>query len=260
MTRSCLDQHRDRPLDQALECGKKLGAERAVDHTVIARQCHRHDADEGDGAAFALHRLPPRRPDRQDGGLRRIDDGGKLPHAVHAEIGDRGRAALIFRGGELLRAGARSHLLHLVGDDGQRLSLGLADHRRDQPALDRNRNPDVGMSETQDTVDRPHRVGRRHALQRRRPGLDDEVVDGELEQRIARAVLGRPGIRLLAQLEQRADLDIRGEIEVRDGLLGLDQPRGNRAPHGVEWHLLERNVAIERLDLVRRGPGRGRRR
>jgi len=36
----------------------------------------------------------------------RIDDGGEFPHAVHAEIGNGARAALIFGRFELLGAGA----------------------------------------------------------------------------------------------------------------------------------------------------------
>ena len=42
------------------------------------------------------------------------------------------------------------------------------------------------MREAQDAVLRPDRIRGRHALQRRRPGLDDEIVDRELEARACR--------------------------------------------------------------------------
>ena len=84
--------------------------------------------------------------DRQDGRVRRIDHGGELLDAVHAEIGDRGRAALVFLGLELARPGAggedpSSRREIAVSDFG----LGLADDRRDQAAGDRDRDADVGV-------------------------------------------------------------------------------------------------------------------
>ena len=45
--------------------------------------------------------------------------------------------------------------------------------------------------EAQDAILRPDRIGGRHALQRRRPGLDDEIVDRELEGGLAVPSLGR---------------------------------------------------------------------
>ena len=59
--------------------------------------------------------------------------------------------------------------------------------------------------EAQDAVVRPHRIGGGNALQRRRPGLDDEVVERELERRLAIFGLGRGGIGLLAHGDQPAD-------------------------------------------------------
>jgi hypothetical protein len=56
-----------------------------------------------------------------------------------------------------------------------------------------------------------------------------------------------------------ADLDIGGQVEMGNGLRRLHQPRGDRAPHAVERHLLERHVAIKRLDLLDGRAGRRRR-
>src|SRR6185437_444280 len=85
-----LHEEGDRLLDQRLEGGKQFGAERAVEHAMIARHGRRHLADEFDGAVLRLHRRAARRADRQDRRVRRIDDGGELARAVHAEIGDGG--------------------------------------------------------------------------------------------------------------------------------------------------------------------------
>src|SRR5262245_62113810 len=131
-----LNQRRHRLLHKSPERREKLGAERAVDHAMVARERHRHHAGEADRAVGLLDRLPARRADREDRRVRRIDDRRKLAHAVHAEVRDRRRAALVFVRLELARAGALGELTHLGGDRGQRLLLRLPDHRRDQPAVD----------------------------------------------------------------------------------------------------------------------------
>jgi hypothetical protein len=96
-------------------------------------------------------------------------------------------------------AGAGGEVLHLVGDGRQRLGLGLADDRRDQPAGDRHRDADVGVLVLEHAALGPGHVGVRHALQRQRQRLDDEVVDRELVGRLAVLVLRRGGVDLLAR-------------------------------------------------------------
>ena len=54
-------------------------------------------------------------------------------------------AALIFVRLELLGAGALGEVAHFGRDRGERFRLGVADHRRDQPAVERHRHADVGM-------------------------------------------------------------------------------------------------------------------
>src|SRR5437773_2452448 len=87
-----------------------------------------------------------------------------------------------------------------------------------------------GLMMAENSVLGPDRVGGRDALQRRRPGLDDEVVDRELERgphpslpRLRGRVRegGRRGIGFLTQRQQARDLDVGGEIEMRDGGLRL---------------------------------------
>src|SRR5215510_6694641 len=106
-------QHCHWIFDQASERSKELGPERAVDDTMIAGKRHRHHARKANATIRSLDRLPPRRADRQNGRMRRIDNRRELTHAVHAEIRDRRRAALIFMRLEPARAGALGELAHL---------------------------------------------------------------------------------------------------------------------------------------------------
>ena len=54
--------------------------------------------------------------DRQDRGLRRVDDGLEVPHAEHAEVGDREAAALELLRLQLAGAARAAEVLHLVAD------------------------------------------------------------------------------------------------------------------------------------------------
>ena len=172
-------------------------------------------------------------------------------HAGHAEIGDRGRAALVFVRLELPGAGARGRLPHLVRDRRERFRLSA---RRItgviSPPSIATAMPISQCPKRRIQILRPDGVGGRYALQRRRPGLDDEVVDRQLESGIAVPVLGRRRVRFLAQLEEPADRHIR-QIEMRNSLLRQLQPRGDGFAHAVERHFRERHVAVQRLDLLR---------
>ena len=108
---------------------------------------------------------------------------------------------------------------------------------------------DIGITETQDTIACPHGVRRRNTLQRRRPGLDDEIVERKLERGLAILALRRGGVRFLAHRNQAACIKIGGQIEMRNALLGLDQARRNGAAHGVERNLFIGNPLVQRLYL-----------
>src|ERR1700674_1317426 len=107
-----LGQHSHRIFHETLEGGQQLCAEHAVHHAVIAGKRHRHDADKGDATVWSLHRLSPHGADRKDGGVRRIDDGGEFAHTMHAEVRNRGSAALIFLRFEATLAGAGRQVFH----------------------------------------------------------------------------------------------------------------------------------------------------
>src|SRR5258708_29259528 len=89
--------HHDRIFDQHLEGADQLGAERAVDGAVIAGQRDAHYVRRFD-LAIPDYRALFAGADREDAGMRRVDDSGEMIDAVHAEVGDGGGAALIFLG------------------------------------------------------------------------------------------------------------------------------------------------------------------
>jgi len=82
------------------------------------------------------------------------------------------------------------------------LFLRLPDHRRNEPAFERDCDRNIGMLEAQDAIMRPHGVGRRHAAAAPSPkALMMRSLREELEFRLAVVVRGRGGIRLFAQRE-----------------------------------------------------------
>ena len=111
---------------------------------------------------------------------------------------------------------ARRKVFHFGRDRGQRFGLGIANDRREQSAVERHGNADIGMVETQNAVAGPYRIRRRHPLQSERQRADDEIVDRKLESGIAVLVLGRGGVGFLAQRDQPIDGDVRRQIEVRN--------------------------------------------
>src|SRR4029453_11141297 len=87
--------HHHGVFDQLLECPDQLCPERAVDGAVIAGQRHAHHLRDLD-LATAYHRALLAGADGQDRRLRRVDHGGEVVDAVHAEVRHRRGAALIF--------------------------------------------------------------------------------------------------------------------------------------------------------------------
>ena len=182
--------------------------------------------------------------------MRRIDHRGELLDAVHAEIGDRRRAALVFLGLEPARPGAGGVVLHLPRDRGERLRLGLADHRRDQPAGNGDGDADVGVFVLEHAGFGPGHVGVGHPDQRQRHRLDDEVVDRELPGRLAVGALGRGGVDVLARRQQLVDGAGDREVEMRDRLLRQHQALGDDLAHVVVGHDLVGAGLEQRADLV----------
>src|SRR5262245_18578197 len=105
MRERSLHQHGHRVFDMGLEGREQLGAERAVDHAVVDRERDAHHGRDLERVVLDDRALLAA-ADGEDRGLRRVDDGVEAVDAVHAKIGDRGRAALIFVWREPTRAAA----------------------------------------------------------------------------------------------------------------------------------------------------------
>lgn len=88
-----LDDRGEWVLQAGRERGKPAGGQGAVDRAVVDREGAAHDRRHGDGAV-SDDRLLFRGADREDAGLGRVDDRGKLQRAVHPEVRDRERPAL----------------------------------------------------------------------------------------------------------------------------------------------------------------------
>ncbi len=141
--------------------------------------------------AVCHHRLLDACPDRQDRGVRRVDDGVEVVDAEHAQVRDGEAAALVLLRLQLALAGARGEVLHFGGDLRQPLGVRVLDDRGQQPALDGHRDGHVGRLELQHAVAGPDGVRALDAHQRHGAGLDDEVVDRQLDARGAELLVQR---------------------------------------------------------------------
>ena len=126
-----------------LKAARNSRADGAVDDAVIDRERaahHRGDRELAvlhDGALLAG-------ADRQDAALRRVDDGGELLDAEHAEIGDREAAALDTpRASACRRARRRARSFISAEICARPFFVGVADDRRDQAAGDGDGDRDV---------------------------------------------------------------------------------------------------------------------
>ena len=99
----------------------------------------------------------------------------------------------------------------------------------------------------------PGDVGLRHAGECQRQRFDDEVVDRDLEGRFSVPVLRGRSVDLLAQGQERVELAIRADVEMRDGLLGLAEAARNGLAHVVVRLLGEGAGREHLLDRLVRG-------
>jgi hypothetical protein len=101
----------------------------------------------------------------------------------------------------------------------------------------------------EDGVAGPSGISSGDLLQRGGPGFDDEVVDRDLVDRLA--FLHRGGVvDLLAGIEQRVDLAVQRQVEMRDGLLGLGEAGGDDLAHAVVGHDLVAAFFVESEHLL----------
>ena len=157
--------------------------------------------------------------DRQNGRLRRIDHGGEILDAVHAEIGHRRGAALIFVRLELAVAGAaaKSRISFEIADIdlvsalrmiGVISPFGIATATPISECLCLSMPASVQLTLAS---------GMRCSASA--SALMTKSLTESLSGRLAVLALGGRGIDLLAGVEQLADVAIDRQVEMRDGLL-----------------------------------------
>src|SRR3546814_280336 len=104
-------------------------------------------------------------------------------------------------------------------------------------------------------------VARGYAFERYRERLDQHVVDAELD-----AAAFEAGVELAAQLQERVEADVDGEVDVRRFLHRLAEAARDRLAHAAELFILVRDAEIgDRASGCRcggwcRSRGRSRRR
>ena len=134
-----------------------------------------------------------------------------------------GGAALIFLRLELALLRAAREVLHLGRDRGDALGVGADDDRRDQARRDRDRDRNVGAAVFDQLVAGEADVAVRHLDQGLRQRLDQQIVDRQLHAAALEA-----GVELAAKLQQRVELDVDRQVDVRDLLLRFGQTARDR--------------------------------
>ncbi len=172
---------------------------------MIHRQAAGHHVRRDDGTV--LHHGPlADGGNGENRGLGRIDDGGEAIDAVHAHVGDGEGATAVLLAGELPGARPGDQIAHLGGDLHEALPVGLANHRRDEPAFDGDRNGQIHAAKMPDARVAPGGVQGRHALQSDGGHLENQIVERNL-----RAAL----FESLSQAEKRIGTAVERHVEVR---------------------------------------------
>lgn len=170
----------------------------------------------------------------EDGSLGRVDDGGEVVNGgVHAHVGDGDGTTLVLLGLELAVAGLLGEILDLGGDGLEATALNTGDDGGDETSGGGDGDRDVDAVELTDVALAPAGVDLGNLAAGNGHGLDQEVVDRQLVLAVGRAV------ESLAELEQLADRDGAGDVEVRVGLGGLDQAVGNGLAHAADGDVLK---------------------
>src|SRR5438552_8172120 len=82
-----LEDESHRALQEALDFLQELRGRYPIEDPMVDGECDAHPL-AGDDLAVLHHGLVLDRADRQDGGVRWIDDGGELVDVVHTEVRD----------------------------------------------------------------------------------------------------------------------------------------------------------------------------
>src|SRR5438094_9327629 len=102
-------------LQQPLDFLQELRGRYPIEDSMVDGERDAHPL-AGDDLAVLHHGLVLDRADREDAGVRRVDDGGELVDVVHTEVRDaEGVAHIVLRRG-LVGASTLDQLLGLLGD------------------------------------------------------------------------------------------------------------------------------------------------
>src|SRR3989475_7258932 len=179
-----LQQYRQRILEHLFQRFQEHRPGRTVDDAVIT--AHRQaQAPPYDDAIAVGDRLGDDAADRDDAGFGRVDHRGELIDVEHAEGRDAERGAGVFLGLQAAIAGPPRELARLGADFPQVLLVCVADHRGDEPVLDRDGHPDVNLVPVADVIVLEPSVAGAVLDQRQRDGFDDDVVEPNLPARFA---------------------------------------------------------------------------
>src|SRR5579884_2799588 len=251
--RMTLQQQAERLFQQAFDFLQEAGRDGAVNGAVVAGERDLH--------AVAYHYLPifhdgrgSDRSDGQDGRFGRVNDGGEALHVVHAQVADGEGAAAQVIGLKLARTRCLGQPPRLARNVEDAALIGVLDDGNDQARLQRHRHADIDLFFLDQPILGEGDIDLRHAYQRARDGLDNQVVEADLNRlRFARGIL----IDLPAQLGQLAGIDDAGHVEVRGCLHALAQPLRNRAPHRGQRNLHYLFAFNRGGNRLKRGRGRG---
>ena len=196
---------------------------------MVGGQRHAHEGADHHLAVLDDD-LGQRRRDGQDGGLRRVDDGGEVldldASRAHVGDGERPRAHVLRL--ELVLARALTGRLGLLRQLRQRLLLRVLDDRRQQPIGQRHSDADVDRCVAGDALVADRHVDFGVAHQGVGDGLDDQVVDRQLDPLAFEQL-----VHLLAPRQRLGHVHRDGHEEVRAGGHALLQPLPDDLAHAA---------------------------
>src|SRR5438105_3596139 len=216
-----LEQHCERVLKHLFQRFQERRPGRAVDHTVVAAHRDPH-APARRYLAVPHDRLRRDRADRDDARFRWIDHRRELVDFEHPKVGDgEGRPGVLAR---LQPAAPRllGEVARFATDFEQRLQVRVADHRRDEPVLHRDRHPEVHLGPITDVIVLKPGVAGAVLREREGGGFDYDVVE-----RDSPAVAHLP-VERVARFRGPLHVDLGRQEEVRDGAEGRGEPLGDR--------------------------------
>ena len=158
--------------------GKEGRSSHDVDESVVAGQGQGHHWSEGDQTA-SNHRALDDRPDRENGGLGRLDDRGALLESESAHVHDReGCPAEILRI-EFARARPTVQLAVQGGYGGERQTISRTQDGPYEPVLECDGAGEIDLLENLDGVAREPCVQARVKRERFGTGLEHHGREGD---------------------------------------------------------------------------------